>query len=312
MAMMQAALYLDPTSSWRVSYASLLDILGRHQDAMAEIETAAYLDPRLSSHPYLDPRGKHLPAVLLLAAERGLRRSVDERRDDPVLLNQVATFYYRFEKWIGAAEFWIRAGELTGDAAYGARAAGALARAGEYQRAEELAKRAVQLEPDESRWYRLLAMEVYRPQKRYDEAKRTLEAGVERTRDPALIYVALSDLIAETGDKAASLAALATAAERRERDPRLQYRLGIAYMRNADYHRAKIAFGRAIQIDPANAAYHHQLGLALEQLYDLLGARTALRHAVELDSTNETYARSLKRVEDVFHDTSATRPAGSG
>lgn len=299
---LEAALFLDPTRApWRLAYATLLDAVGRPAAAMAEVEEAVHRDPELEHHPYLNPRDERIGGKLLEAVERGFGRAVEEDPDDPALLDTVASFHYRFGHWRKAAELWSRAAQI-GDAwgSYGVYAADAYAHLEQYDRAEAAARRAMGAASERPEPYRLLAMSVFRPQRRYGEAEETLRLGIRRTRDPAPLYVALYQLKSEEGDRKGAIEALGRAASANQRDPDLALELGVAYLNAEDYHRAKAALARAIALDAARAASHHYLGLALEKLYDLNGARAEYRRASELAPAEPAYAADVKRLDAAF------------
>ncbi len=301
---LETALYLDPTRApWRLAYANILDVTGRHADALRQVEEAVYRDPRLSSHPYLDPSNKGLREPLLESAERGFRRALADRPADPGFMSEIASFYARFGIWGDAARLWVDAAERSGDwAGYGLRAAGSFARVENYARAEELIRKAIDDAPERIEGYRLLALSVYRPQKMYAEAEEILDRGLHRSRDPAPLYVALYELRMGQKDRKGALEVLAKAADLSPRDAGLQAQLGRAYLEAEDYHRAKISFDRALRLEPQSSDFYYQRGIACERLYDLGGAREAFAKALALTPANATYQAALARVESAFED----------
>ena len=299
---MATAVFLDPTrASWRLSYARVLALLGRGEEALAEVEEAAFRAPVLYRHPYLAGGETEASPEVLAAAERGFRRAIEWRPGEPQLHGTLAAFYDRGERYAEAAEAWERAAVASGNwAEYGRRAGESRARGGDYGGAEKLFRRAIRDDVRRPDAYRALALSVYRSAKRYLEAEEVLELGIRRVRDDVPLLEALFVVRRERGDEKGALAALARAAELRPRDASLQSRLGSAYLAGGDVHRAAIALERALALDPERPELHHQKGAVLERRYDLAGARDAYRRALELAPANAAYRESLERVESAF------------
>lgn len=96
-------------------------------------------------------------------------------------------------------------------------------------------------------------MDVLAPQKKVEEAQRLLELGANRARDAVAPTSGNGDTLEETGRKDSSIEALARAAALLPSEPRLQFNLGLRYLDKRDYHRAKTAFNRAVQLDVMTA-----------------------------------------------------------
>ena len=62
-----------------------------------------------------------------------------------------------------------------------------------------------------------------------------------------------------------------------------QLDLGIGYLRNGDYHRAKDKLNRALEIDPKNAAVHATFGLLFQLEGELKLAEKYFRNAIRFD-----------------------------
>lgn len=299
----EAALFLDPTRfSWRIARAVILDGIGRGAEALRELEEAALRDPRSSSRErYLTPLGPRPSPLVVAALERGLRRALDERPTDSVLLHGIAAFYEGYGEWTKAAGARMRIAETTGDwAAQSLRAAEDCVQARNLRCAETALRRAIEKEPQHPEPYRSLALTVLRPQKRHDEAAETLLGGARKVRDASLLFAALYEVRSDQGDEKGALDALGRAANLKPRDAALQFALGEAHLRAGSYHWAKIALDRAIARDPKNAAFHRARGLALEKMNDLAGARDAYRRAIELSPGDEASRSGLARVEGVL------------
>lgn len=300
--LLQAALYLEPTRAyWRLTYATLLDSSGRPDEALKEVGEAVYRDPRLSQHPYLNPGDKRNGAALLEAVERGFRRALDDRPDDPALLNEVASFYHRYGIFGEAAALWLRAAEHGNDRAdYELLAGGSYARLANYERAEKIVRRAIVEAPERADGYRLLAMSVLRPQQKYEEAREVLERGIRSSDDAVPLYLSLHELEVERGNRKGALDALAKAADVAPRNIDAQIQLGEAYLAAEDYHRAQIAFDRAIRLDGKRAQLYYYEGTTRERLYDFGGARKAYQRALEIEPGNQSYVESAARMEKAF------------
>lgn len=298
----ERALDLDPTrAEWRLEQARLLEQVGRRDEALAAIEEAAYRDPRLASHPYLTASNQRLGEPLLARVGSGLRRALAEHPDDAFLLDQVATFDHRFSRWRDAAELWSRAAALTGEwSLYGPRAGESYARADDPERAEECLRRALDDDPSKPEAYRVLALSVYAPRRRFDDAEKILELGARRSADPASLYLSLSQIETEKGDAKAAIAALEKAADLRQKDPAIAARLGAAYLQAEDYHRAKIALDRAIALAPGNASFYYLRGVAAERRYDLREALESYERAASLEARNATYSAAVARLRNDF------------
>ncbi|MGH7858488.1 MAG: O-antigen ligase family protein, partial [Candidatus Binatia bacterium] len=235
---LEAALFLDPTRArWRLAYALVRNALGQRDAALAEIEEAVYRDPQLRHHAYLQPGTANPTPDVLEAAERGFRRAVEAYPGQARLLEEAATFFFRFEHWADAAELWTRAGEIEGEwSRFGLRAGESYARLGDYARAEKMIRRAIGEDPAEQEGYRSLALFVYAPQKDAARAEEILDLGLRRARERAPLLTALYEIRSGEGDRKAAVEALAKAAELEPRDLRLQLRLGSAYLELEDYH----------------------------------------------------------------------------
>lgn len=302
--LLQAALYLEPTRAyWRLTYATLLDSSGRPDEALKEVEEAIYRDPRLSQHPYLNPADERNGDALLEAVGRGFRRALDDRPDDPALLNEVASFYQRYRILGEAASLWLHAAEHSRDRAdYELLAGGSYAQLANYERAEEIVRRAIGDAPERADGYRLLAMSVLRPQKKYEEAQEVLELGIRSSDNPLPLYMSLYELEIGRGNQKGALDALAKAADLAPRNIDAQIQLGQAYLAAEDYHRAQIAFDRAIRLDGKRAQLYYYDGTALERLYDFGGARDAYQKALEIEPGNQSYVESVARMKKAFEE----------
>ena len=300
LAALEAAIYLQPsTVAWRLSRAALLERAGDSRAALSEFEEAVYRSPMLSQHPYLRKDDFVLTAPMVEAAERGLRRASDRQPDDPDLVGEVAAFYDRLRLSGEASTLWVRAANLTEDwALYGRMAAESAAHSRDYAQAEVLAREAIRRGPSEGEGYRTLAMEVYRPQKRYDEARQALELGARRAKRPGDLYVALYQLERDQGRMREAAQALAKAAALRQTDAALQFYLGVAYVEAGDNHRAVVALDRAIAIDPRPAQVYFYKGIALERRFDLQGAAQNYEKAVAREPSNPLYSESTRRVAE--------------
>jgi tetratricopeptide (TPR) repeat protein len=145
-------------------------------------------------------------------------------------------------------------------------------------------------------------MDVLRLQRKYAQAEDVLELGIRRGADPALLYLTLSDLAREEGDDAKAIDTLAKASELRPRDVFTLGRLGLAYLHAEDYHRARVALGRAIMLEPKYAAYYGFRAFASERLLDLEDALANYQKALDLDPGNLNYLSGLERIRKISAD----------
>lgn len=304
LASLEAALYLDPRSSAaRLQYVTLLDTMGRSQEAITQFEEACYRDSSIAKQLSVDPKNERSPEPAVAAAERGFQRALSEHPDAPSILDDVASFYSRFGRFDQAANLWLRASAASDRPnVYVRRAAAAYVHAGNYLRAGELLRREIDLDPSQAENYRLLAESVYCPQQKFEEAEQALTSGLPRVAAPWALYQALYELRHQRGDEKAAISALEKLAELRVRDAGAQFQLGMAYLRAEDYHRAKIAFDHAIAADPKQAGLYFHKGLAAERLYDLAGALENYRKAVALEPGNPAYSQSLEQVSKTLNE----------
>jgi tetratricopeptide (TPR) repeat protein len=117
--------------------------------------------------------------------------------------------------------------------------------------------------PDQRR-YALRLAQAYRDTDRLADCRRVVEAIIEReeTRFPALDLLEGTLLLAEERPAEALACFRRAEAEASQRQGVYQ-RLGDAYLQLEDWAAAERAFGRALAIDPENAAAHRGLARAL-------------------------------------------------
>ncbi|MGH7804569.1 MAG: O-antigen ligase family protein, partial [Candidatus Binatia bacterium] len=302
-----AAIFADPTeSSLRLARATLLDDAGRFAEALREIEETAYSIPLAREHPYLRAEIDGLDPRVREAANRGFRRALAERPTDPSLMNEIAAIYAAEAMWKEAADLWARAADASRDwGSYGWAAGESYARAGLHDRAEAALRKTIEEAPDEGLAYLTLAVSVLLPQEKHGEAETVLEEALSRplrqvhthAKQRVLLLESLYRVRWAANDRRRALEALREAARIEHGDPRLQYELGLAYLRSESYDLAISALGRAISLDERNALYHYYRGVALEKTAQLPEAVQAYQRANQLQPTPaslQALARALE------------------
>lgn len=303
-----SAVFLDPTNAQgRLRHAHVLDVVGRGPEALQEVEEAVRRDPRLPSHPYVRADGHGLGAPMKDAVRRGFEGAVVARPHDAYVLHQAASF----DRWFGhpleAGALWQRAADASDQwDVYGPLAGESYAAAGDWATAEAVLRRAIDANPKTSEGYRVLAMAVLRPQRRYADAEATLRLGADRSSEGDRLLRSLAALEHEKGDLRAATEALVRAADLRPLDPAIQAELGKSYLEAENWHLAEMAFERAIAIAPADASFHFALGVAQERRYALSEALDSYRRAAQLEPRNEIYASALARLQAQSAKTSSS------
>ncbi|MBI2434807.1 MAG: tetratricopeptide repeat protein [Candidatus Hydrogenedentes bacterium] len=120
----------------------------------------------------------------------------------------------------------------------------------DFDKALEMAERAVEQAPDRSNLWIVLG-EIYHQVKRYDEATKAFTKAIELNPDNVLGYGALVELQENTNDLVAAIDI---------------------------YH-------RLIKLNPNSAGLHYQLGINLIRISDSKGAQEELTKALELSSS---------------------------
>ena len=231
-------------------------------------------------------------------------------------LVQIALATGRTADAIGRIEEALKTGGANGDVlVLAARVYGA---AGQWDRAEELLRKAIDLDPSRLRGYGLLA-ELYVRQDRLSEAERQFQAMVERNPTSVATNTMLGMLFDMRGkledaerqyektlalDPEAAVAAnnlayrlaeaerdldralqLAQTAQRRlPNEPNVADTLGWIYYRKGMTSAAIREFERSIEINPKDPLSRYHLGLAYNQAGQIEKARRTLTEALEMNA----------------------------
>ena len=155
----------------------------------------------------------------------------------------------------------------------------------ENERALEVARRAVQADPDSAS--ALIALS-YAQQSSFDldGARGSLERAVQQEPENALAWARLAEIRSSFGNLSDALAAAQEAARLQPNLSRTQTVLGFAYLTQVKTDQAKAAFERAITLDQADPLSRLGLGLAKIREGDLEAGGRDIEVAASLDSSN--------------------------
>lgn len=329
---LEAALRLDPTNPHlRDLYAGALLAAGKRKEGLEQIAYSVQLSPSLSEHVYLSDR--FLP--YLSEEEKDVVQDGFEKAlaaDFEGAVAGLAAFYAKTGRFAEQAELLAKAAERPGDPAtradFAFRSAMSYLKAGESKRAEELLRKAIALVPDDARPYRLLASEIYGPEKRIREIDEIITAGAKsgapafdlylaraegmkiagegqrseaaleaaedalagaNGREPYPLYIALAEAAQKLGFRDRAKQALAKALDYRPASPEALNRLAHLHLQDRSFDRAAYYFRSIVNSDPtASDAYYH-LAVAEEGQYRFAAAAEAYRRAIELAPQNSTY-----------------------
>jgi O-antigen ligase/tetratricopeptide (TPR) repeat protein len=297
----EIALVLDPMNPYtRDAYMRELAHAGRDADALKQMELSVYNSPAPQTHPYMsdrligwlsdDERG---------AIERGITRASTEQV--PGALAAAATFYDGVGKFSDEASLYADAAQRTHDShaqyLYLLSAAGAAARGSDFKRAQSLLENAIAVEPDETRAYYALAMNVYAPQKDMAGIKHTVAQAIDNGIDSYEMESLLAGAAQSMGDLPSAIDAIKKIADERPDSFDVIMRLGELYGENHDFNQAVIMMTRAIQLRPDSALAYYSLAGADEAAYNYADADKAYARAAQLAPDNATY----KTRADDFH-----------
>jgi O-antigen ligase/tetratricopeptide (TPR) repeat protein len=307
------ALALDPMNPYtRDAYMRELAKAGRDGDALKQIELSVYNSPAPNTHPYMSDR-----IIVWLspdergAIERGIARATAEQV--PGALAAAAAFYDGVGKYSDEASLYAGAAQRARDSheqyLYLVSAAGAAARGRDFKRAQSILEQAIAVEPDETRAYYLLAMNVYVPQKDMAGIKHTVAQAIDNGIDSYEMESLLAGAAQTMGDLPSAIDAIKKIAAERPDSFEVMIRLGALYSDNHDFNQAVIMLTRAIHLRPDSALAYYSLGSADERAYNYVDADKAYARAAQLAPDNEGY----KARADDFHKRFANAgPAHAG
>jgi O-antigen ligase/tetratricopeptide (TPR) repeat protein len=307
------ALTLDPMNPYtRDAYMRDLAGAGRDSDALKQIELSVYNSPAPPTHPYMSDRiiGWLSPDTRG-AIERGITRATAEQV--PGALEAAATYYDGVGKYSEEASLYtVAAGQAHDSHAqylYLVNAAAAASRGGDFKRAQSRLEQAIAIEPDETRAYYALAMNVYAPQKDMAGIKRTVAQAIDNGIDSYEMESLLAGAAQTMGDRQTAIDTIKKIADERPDSFDVVIRLGGLYSENHDFNQAVIVLTRAIQLRPDSALAYYSLAAADESAYNYADADKAYARAAQLAPDNEIY----KTRADDFHKKFANAaPAQAG
>jgi tetratricopeptide (TPR) repeat protein len=154
---------------------------------------------------------------------------------------------------------------------------------------ETLFRRTVETSPRSARSHFLLGAELLE-KKRFAEAARSLEKGLEIYPDHLEARMSLGEALLAAGEPAAAAAQFGRVLSKRPRAPEVRRAAaeaalaeGRARARDGDFPRAREAFERALALDPESPAAWNYLGLAFEREGRVEEARRHYERALALE-----------------------------
>ncbi len=310
----EIALALDPMNPYtRDAYMRELAHAGRDFDALKQMELSVYNSPSPQTHPYMSDRliGWLSPEERN-AIERGITRASADQV--PGALSAAAIFYDGVGKFSDEASLYSDAAKHAHDShaqyLYLLSAAGAAARGADFKRAESFLEQAIAIEPDETRAYYALAMNVYVPQKDMAGVKHLVAQAIDNGIDDYEMESMLAGAAQSMGDLPSAIDAIKKISGDHPDSFDLTMHLAELYGENHDFNQAVTMLTRAIQLRPDSALAYYSLAGADEKAYYYADADKAYARAAQLAPENEAY----KARADDFHKKFANAvppPAGT-
>lgn len=131
----------------------------------------------------------------------------------------------------------------------------------------------------------------------FERAREYLRRAVEADSTLALAYVNLGVAEAALGDPAAAMESYAQAARTNRAEPLAFFNLGNLYLRQGALREASLSYERAIELDPGLARGHYNLARVYIQLGRYQDALPRARRALELEPDNEGARQMLRDLE---------------
>jgi Flp pilus assembly protein TadD len=156
-----------------------------------------------------------------------------------------------------------------------------LEREGRLEDAVEAFEQALKIDPDFVQALINISGVLAR-QGRTEEARDHLQHALRLSPEDARAYNTLGIVLVELGEREKALAAYQHAIELRPDDPKVYNNLGNLYSLEKDYERAQQAFARALQIEPEYADAQYGMGLVLVRERRIQEARTYFENAVRI------------------------------
>ncbi len=164
--------------------------------------------------------------------------------------------------------------------------------AGEYEKALEIRRELVKINPENAVYHNSLGITLHR-MKRYEESAAAKRKAVELEPNTAVYHDNLSAALHCMGHYEEALSETEKAIELEPDNARYYDSLGITLHAMKHYEEAAEAKRKAVELEPNNAEYYDSLGRTLHTMKHYEEAAEAKRKAVELEPGNAEYHDSL-------------------
>ena len=178
---------------------------------------------------------------------------------------------------------------------------------GETNLAEKFLLRAAEEEPERAEVWKNLG-ECHIIQEKYQKAKEELEKAAQLSPDDAEVFVYLSIVCENLGDRKGSVKYFLMAEEKGFTADQI-YRL-ISHIKifQGKFNEAQTYIERAIALAPKNPSYHNTLGIIYSEFGEWEKAAAALQRAIELAPDKDAYWFNLGNIQrNMGNDENAIR-----
>ncbi len=170
--------------------------------------------------------------------------------------------------------------------------------AGEYEKALEIRRELVKINPENAVYHNSLGITLHR-MKRYEESAAAKRKAVELEPNTAVYHDNLSAALHCMGHYEEALSETEKAIELEPDNARYYDSLGITLHAMKHYEEAAEAKRKAVELEPDNAEYHDSLSTTLHRMERYEEALQETKKAIELEPDNARYYDSLGRTLNV-------------
>ena len=164
--------------------------------------------------------------------------------------------------------------------------------AGEYEKALEIRRELVKINPENAVYHNSLGITLHR-MKRYEESAAAKRKAVELEPNTAVYHDNLSAALHCMGHYEEALSETEKAIELEPDNARYYDSLGITLHAMKHYEEAAEAKRKAVELEPGNAEYHDSLSITLHRMGRYEEALKETEKAIELAPDNAEYYNSL-------------------